>query len=91
MLGEEDSAAMNAWLMSIAWSEALYFGINLFFFSIAVCWLDILYRYIRLDAFAPVEATLEEHKMIEEHKTIDDADKNPVNNNCHFVSALKRL
>ena len=87
-LSEEDSAEIQAWVMSIAWTEALYFAINLFFFSIAVCWLDVLFRYIHLNAFAPIDITAHEHKTIDDGKVQQQLLHD---NNHHGMSALKRL
>lgn len=45
-------AQICRFLATMGISEGLAFGVTLFFFTAAVCWIGLLYRYMALGAFS---------------------------------------
>ena len=41
-----------SFLSTVGISEGLAFSVTLFFFTAAVCWIGLLYRYVTLNAFS---------------------------------------
>lgn len=69
---------VQSWLTSVAWTESLMFSITLFFFTTSVCWIGLLYRYAKLDAFAVHRAVLvglEVDDEVDPHDGVGDKPK----------------
>jgi len=67
-----NNEGVQAWLTSIAWTESLMFSVSLFYVTASVCWMGLLYRYAKLDAFAIHRAVL-----VGLETDTDDADATP--------------